>query len=145
MVEKGTTMAIGSWERIHVAIGYAAVMYYIATRFYFSEEDLGGTVFGVVSDRCCLFFFSLLSFPLRKGTRCYIYIYVCVFGGIRHSLRLRRSNTDHRTALLERVLQSASAVAVSVCCRRGISSSASYTIFPLKSTTVVDAAQYCFL
>ena len=78
MVEKGTTMAIGSWERIHVAIGYAAVMYYIATRFYFSEEDLGGTVFGVVSDRCCLFFFSLLSFPLRKGTRCYIYIYMCV-------------------------------------------------------------------
>ena len=72
MVEKGTTMAIGSWERIHVAIGYAAVMYYIATRFYFSEEDLGGTVFGVVSDR------FLLSFPLRKGTRCYIYIYVCV-------------------------------------------------------------------
>jgi len=48
MVEKGTTMAIGSWERIHVAIGYAAVMYYIATRFYFSEEDLGDTVFGVV-------------------------------------------------------------------------------------------------
>lgn len=127
MVEKGTTMAIGSWERIHVAIGYAAVMYYIATRFYFSEEDLGGTVFGVVSDRCCLFFFSSPLLPLRKGTRCYIYM--CVFGGIRHSLRLRRSNADHRTALLERVLQSASAVAVSVCCRRGISSSVSYTIF----------------
>lgn len=137
-------MAIGSWERIHVAIGYAAVMYYIATRFYFSEEDLGGTVFGVVSDRLSIFLLFSSPSLCEKGHAA-IYIYVCVFGGIRHSLRLRRSNVDHRTALLERVLQSASAVAVSVCCRRGISSSASYTIFPLKSTTVVDAAQHCFL
>lgn len=79
MVEKGTTMAIGSWERIHVAIGYAAVMYYIATRFYFSEEDLGGTVFGVVSDRCCLFFFSSPLLPsAKRDTLLYIYICVCL-------------------------------------------------------------------
>lgn len=80
MVEKGTTMAIGSWERIHVAIGYAAVMYYIATRFYFSEEDLGGTVFGVVSDRCCLFFFSSPLLPsAKRDTLLYIYMCVCVW------------------------------------------------------------------
>lgn len=72
-------MAIGSWERIHVAIGYAAVMYYIATRFYFSEEDLGGTVFGVVSDRCCLFFFSSPLLPsAKRDTLLYIYICVCL-------------------------------------------------------------------
>lgn len=80
MVQKGTTMAIGSWERIHVAIGYAAVMYYIATRFYFSEEDLGGTVFGVVSDRLSIFLlFSSPSLCEKGHAAIYIYMCVCVW------------------------------------------------------------------
>ena len=42
-------MAIGSWEVIHVAAGYAAILYYIVTRFYFAAEELESSLFGFVS------------------------------------------------------------------------------------------------
>ena len=49
----GTTMAIGSWEVIHVAAGYAAILYYIVTRFYFAAEELESSLSGFVSTLYC--------------------------------------------------------------------------------------------
>ena len=53
-------MAIGSWEVIHVAAGYAAVLYYIVTRFYFAAEELESSLFGFVSTLYCSSSFSPL-------------------------------------------------------------------------------------